>query len=419
MAVVSGHRELGRCSTRRPNRFTGCKSSTARHLGRLKHIDRSKGFGFIQCDEATKLYGRDVLVCMSDLLEHDVGDTVCFSLTENQRGQPQGTQLKLTEEALSARPDYHDETKLVSSGTIKSFDAVRGYGFISCVQTFEKFGRDVFVHKEQLGNFKVGEGVSFSVKPGSAGYPQAFNLTSSLPSLAWLDRCALPSAKEPSADCQAGKVPTQSELPLIENQVGRVKNINAAKACGFIESEVLHKQFGRDVFFPISLLLGLCIGDHVEFDARVKNGQPQACRIARCDAASRESIAQVPAQIEDPSLQQLTKQLLRACASSGKDSYDRMFELLNAGADPNGRDVTGQTALMVAAFNAGGSEKKCRLLVGMGAEVHAVYKGDLTVLQWAKERISHKFAAHLDALSRGEQVDCVISLHNMGGPSEV
>jgi len=415
MAVVLGHSELGHCATRRPNRFSGCKSNTARHLGRLKTVNRSKGFGFIQCDEATKRYGSDVFVCLSDLLEHGVGDSVCFSLTENQRGQPQGTQLKLSEDALSSCPDSNDETKSISSGTIKSFDAGRGYGFISCVQTFEKFGRDVFVHKEQLGNFQVGDGVSFTVKPSSAGHPQAFNLASSLPSLAWLDSCA----KESSGDCQVSRATTPSELPLIEKQLGTVKNINAVKACGFIESEVLHKQFGRDVFFPISLLPGLSVGDHVEFDARVKNGQPQACCIARVDAPTHKSIAQIATKAEDPSLPQLTKQLLRACASSGKDSYDRMFELLHAGADPNGRDVTGQTALMVAAFNAGGSEKKCRLLVGMGADVHAVYKGDLTVLRWAKERISHKFAAHLDALSRGEQIDCVISLHNMGGPSEV
>lgn len=420
MATVLGHMELPRrCAQASANRISACRSHTARHQGLVKHLDRSKDFGFIQCDEVHKQYGGDVFVRGCDLVEHCVGDPVYFCLSESKRGQPLGTEIKSCSKSAANKDEgCQDNSESTNSGIIKSFDEAHGYGFISCSKTFEKYGRDVFVHKDQLQTFQVRDKVSFCVKENSAGRPRAWNLAAELSTLAWLGEPetamkqeALANSQQRNLEASSSELPTSEKHPL----VGKVKNINASKGCGFIECESLHKQFSRDVFFPLALLPELCVGELVTFQHRVKNGQPQACSMTRVDVTAPAAGAQVTKKAAKASCPDATKKLLRACTSSNKDSYSRMFEALYAGADPNARDVTGQTALMISAFNAGGGEKKCRLLVGMGAEVHAIYKGDVTVLQWAQERIGRKFAAHLEALSRGEQIDCVISLHNMGG----
>lgn len=284
----------------------------------------------------------------------------------------------------------------VMSGMIKSFDAGQGYGFISCAEIFAKHGRDVFVHTDQLGGFKVGQQVSFCVRPNAAGHPQACNV-----------------AESATLHDLPGVVPDgAADSTLSGKYVGTVKNINELKACGFIQCEELHQQFGRDVFFPLALLPGLRNGGRVEFQAQLRNGQPRAFSISHIETPP--PAAQTDHKQPARGSPELDKKFLRACASSQKDSYSRMFELLHHGADPNARDVTGQTALMVCALNVSASERKCRLLVGMGADVHATYTGELTVLQWARERLGSRLADHLAALSRGEQVDCLITLNTMG-----
>ena len=33
-------------------------------------------------------------------------------------------------------------------GLISKFDTVKGYGFVSCPETFKRFGRDIFIDRE-------------------------------------------------------------------------------------------------------------------------------------------------------------------------------------------------------------------------------------------------------------------------------
>lgn len=58
-------------------------------------------------------------------------------------------------------------------GRIKSFNPRHGFGFIDCPDARSRFGRDVFVHKAQIGGLEVGDDITFSVEPNKDGMPQA------------------------------------------------------------------------------------------------------------------------------------------------------------------------------------------------------------------------------------------------------
>merc|ERR1719324_690838 len=73
------------------------------------------------------------------------------------------------------------------SGRIKSYNPKQGYGFLDCPEAHQAFGRDVFIHKAQMGELLgrfVGPGtkldpktlkmnVQFSVEINKSGMPQA------------------------------------------------------------------------------------------------------------------------------------------------------------------------------------------------------------------------------------------------------
>jgi len=61
-------------------------------------------------------------------------------------------------------------------GRIKSFNAKQGFGFIECPEAHEIFGRDVFLHKAQIGDLKVGTQVTYTVEMNRQGMPQAREL---------------------------------------------------------------------------------------------------------------------------------------------------------------------------------------------------------------------------------------------------
>jgi len=67
-------------------------------------------------------------------------------------------------------------TERRATGTIKSFNQEKGFGFVSCPDLTEIFGNDVFLHKCQMGDFQVGAAVSFAVLLNKDNNPQAFDL---------------------------------------------------------------------------------------------------------------------------------------------------------------------------------------------------------------------------------------------------
>ncbi|CAE7866059.1 Ubxn7 [Symbiodinium sp. KB8] len=48
-------------------------------------------------------------------------------------------------------------------GFISKFDTLKGYGFVSCSETFKRFGRDIFIDRESYQGARIGDTVVFSV----------------------------------------------------------------------------------------------------------------------------------------------------------------------------------------------------------------------------------------------------------------
>lgn len=62
------------------------------------------------------------------------------------------------------------------TGTVKSYNEPKGYGFIDCPEVKEAFGSDVFLHRSQVADFVVGQQVSFAILVNKERKPQAFDL---------------------------------------------------------------------------------------------------------------------------------------------------------------------------------------------------------------------------------------------------
>ena len=74
-------------------------------------------------------------------------------------------------------PPFYWETKNMSIGTVKWFDATKGFGFIQPTDG----SKDVFVHasaveRSSLGRLKEGDKVSYDLERGQQGKTSAVNL---------------------------------------------------------------------------------------------------------------------------------------------------------------------------------------------------------------------------------------------------
>jgi len=95
------------------------------------------------------------------------GCRVLFNVAQGEKG-PQAADVKLAPQA--------EETE-VYTGEIKSWNLHKGWGFIECSETFELYGKDIFVMRSAVyrGEACKGERVSFSITMGDRG-PEALNV---------------------------------------------------------------------------------------------------------------------------------------------------------------------------------------------------------------------------------------------------
>merc|ERR1719384_2939367 len=64
-------------------------------------------------------------------------------------------------------------------GWVKSVNTEKGFGFISCPQTYAQYQRDVFVRSQDLQGLEQGQMVTFTCEKNKQGMPQARDVTQS------------------------------------------------------------------------------------------------------------------------------------------------------------------------------------------------------------------------------------------------
>eukprot|EP00930_Biecheleria_cincta_P082372 TRINITY_DN72111_c0_g1_i1.p1 TRINITY_DN72111_c0_g1~~TRINITY_DN72111_c0_g1_i1.p1 ORF type:complete len:348 (-),score=64.90 TRINITY_DN72111_c0_g1_i1:12-1055(-) len=192
--------------------LAGLYSSGLRMMGEVKSFSSEKGYGFINSQHVKSTLGCDVYFQQKEVgdipaSELKAGLPVSFYCKLNRQGKPQGRLLRIdrrsttTPQCRDGEVEPQEEPSPVQQscdhdameagpyvGTIKSFREEKGYGFIACEQTHQRFNRDVFLHYSQLREFKVGDKVKFKIcidsKQGDIeGKPKALALekTSDLP----------------------------------------------------------------------------------------------------------------------------------------------------------------------------------------------------------------------------------------------
>lgn len=143
------------------------------YFGVLKSFNEEKGWGHITCEATNKLYGKDVFL-MRGALQGQLaqqGTLLSFKVHMGAKG-PQATSVSLLPPG-SFRANGEEPT--VFTGSIKSFNAEKGWGFIASEDLQQIFGKDIFVHKRELEGHvpSPGEEVQFAVEIDDGGQPVA------------------------------------------------------------------------------------------------------------------------------------------------------------------------------------------------------------------------------------------------------
>jgi len=146
--------------------------------GTVMSFNEEKGWGFIHCEATKKLFNKDVFV-MKNILKGiaiKIGDLVFFKMEMGMRG-PQATEISVL---LPGSIGADGQPGRRFKGVIKMFDAEKGWGFIEGQEVKDTFGKDLFIHKRELGEMQdlpqVGAEVSFTVELDNRGQPQAKNV---------------------------------------------------------------------------------------------------------------------------------------------------------------------------------------------------------------------------------------------------
>jgi len=143
--------------------------------GTLKSFVKITGYGFITCAETFAAFGRDVYALRDQIGHLTVGNAVTFEVFINRSGNPEAKNVQDDNEVAR---EYEAVVNggAVFHGYLKSFHPGNGYGFISCGEIFAVHQRDVFVHRDQVGQLQIGQEVAFNVALNDRKQPQAWNV---------------------------------------------------------------------------------------------------------------------------------------------------------------------------------------------------------------------------------------------------
>jgi cold shock CspA family protein len=239
------------------------------YSGVIKSFNAQKGWGLISCEETHHIYGKDMFVLKTSLPggHAEIGETAQFSVTMGEKGP----------EARNVSLGYW--------GAIKSFNAQKGWGLIACEDTFNIYGKDMFVLKTNMpnhGNVAVGTAVRFHVVQGEKG-PEAREVrvamqqrNGNMPKIPASHHAPMMMMHAPPrVNVRRNSSPMVAEPLSQRRHTGTIKSFNAEKGWGFVtpSAQSLKTLQNSSIFFmKTSLQTGEAnTGDSVEF--KVTMGQ--------------------------------------------------------------------------------------------------------------------------------------------------
>lgn len=135
--------------------------------GTVKSFNDDKGWGHISCQQTQAIYGKDMFVLRSQLngATASPGAAVQFMVGQGAKG-PEAHNVRVMGPGATGSEVY--------MGTVKNWNQEKGWGFISCDETHALYGKDIFLHKKDVGahNPTAGENVQFSVQISEQGRPE-------------------------------------------------------------------------------------------------------------------------------------------------------------------------------------------------------------------------------------------------------
>eukprot|EP00930_Biecheleria_cincta_P062903 TRINITY_DN48344_c0_g1_i1.p1 TRINITY_DN48344_c0_g1~~TRINITY_DN48344_c0_g1_i1.p1 ORF type:complete len:391 (+),score=61.58 TRINITY_DN48344_c0_g1_i1:63-1175(+) len=153
------------------------------YSGVVKSYNGMKGWGMIECGKTHAMYGKDMFFLRTSLLGAaegaNPGEQVQFTVQMGQKG-PEARDIKIL-----GSSSYTSYAPVVGgsggsfTGIVKSFNVEKGWGFIACDETMQIYGKDMFLHKNALGDYvpSVGEQIQFTATVGQNGQPQAGSIS--------------------------------------------------------------------------------------------------------------------------------------------------------------------------------------------------------------------------------------------------
>jgi len=155
-------------------------ASTQAFTGLVKSFNEEKGWGHISCDATRAVYQKDMFFMRSALEGGNVmiGDTVQFGITVGIKG-PEASSLMVLAQPMAAKFESNvDATGQMYSGTIKMYNAEKGWGFLVSDESQRDWGKDIFVHSKEFAGIlpQVGDVCNFYVTAGKDGRPEAYGV---------------------------------------------------------------------------------------------------------------------------------------------------------------------------------------------------------------------------------------------------
>jgi cold shock protein len=137
-------------------------------FGTIKNVNE-RGFAHISCDAIQKIYGKDMFAHRTSVEESNAkpGQSVSFSVSPGPKGP----------HAVKIQPFDPSSTSMVFTGTVRTFNETKGWGFIESPAAKPIFHSDIFLHRNELNgkSVAVGDSVKFTVDT-SAGRASAKNV---------------------------------------------------------------------------------------------------------------------------------------------------------------------------------------------------------------------------------------------------